>query len=232
MCQYLYQSHHQRGEYNLNRQGIRKVAIQEVLSPSLTLTRQYLAVNKIMFKDSVPSIEDIILKPEENQAWVYFPVEGETYYFLVALALEPHPVVNWVGTSPGNRVYFAATSQERNLEELLALARMEPTRTWKKGKKNGKLPRHNGFEICCYEKNTGKVEDKLHILLDVLLPHQAGISRLLQVANIGINIAYYGYKEEMWGIYLDKEIAERLAELQLSVDIDLYAGGPDLEPFE
>lgn len=180
----------------------------------------------------MPSIEDIILDPKENLARVYFPVEGERYYFVVTVALEPQPIVNWVATSPGNDVYFAVTSQERSLEELLALTDIEPTRTWRKGERNGRLPRHNGFEIRCYEKNTGEVEDKLRALVDTLLPYKADLSRLLQVASAGINIAYYGYKEEMWGIGLDKEIIGKLAELQLSVGIDLYASGPDLEPFE
>jgi hypothetical protein len=189
-----------RNSFPLNTQEIREFAIQEILSPTLAVTEQYLAVNRVVFKDNVPSIEDIIFKPEENGALVYFPVEGERYYFVVIVALEPHPTVRWSETSPGNRVYFFAKSQEHSLEELLALADMKPTRTWRKGERNGRLPRHNGFEICCYELYTGEVEDKLRTLLDALLPYQAGVSRLLQVAGVGINIAYYGYKAEMWGI--------------------------------
>lgn len=216
----------------MNTQEIRKIAIQEVLTPSLALTGQYLAVNKVVFKENVPCIEDIILNPKENLAQVYFLIEGEPYYLVVILTLEPFPTVRWVGTSPGNNVYFAVKSQERSLEELLALTNMKPTRTWRKGERNGRLPRHNGFELRCYEKKMGEVEDKLRALVDTLLPYKTDLSRLSQVASAGINIAYYGYKEEMWGIGLDKEIIGKLAELQLSVDIDLYASGPDLEPFE
>jgi hypothetical protein len=54
-------------------------------------------VNKVVFKENIPSIEDIILKPEQNQVWVYFPVEGEAYYLVVVLALEPYLTVNWAG---------------------------------------------------------------------------------------------------------------------------------------
>jgi len=35
----------------------------------------------------------------------------------------------------------------------------------------------------------------------------------------------------MWGIHLDEEMIGKLAELQVPVDIDLYASGPDLGPF-
>jgi hypothetical protein len=45
---------------------------------------------------------------------------------------------------------------------------------------------------------------------------------------MGINIAYWGYKEQMSGIYFGTDIIQGLAVLNLSVDVDLYTGGPDL----
>jgi hypothetical protein len=45
---------------------------------------------------------------------------------------------------------------------------------------------------------------------------------------IGINIAFWGYKEQMSGIHFATAIIQGLAVLNLSVDVDLYAGGPDL----
>jgi len=215
----------------LNPQILRRVAIQEVLNPSLTLTKQFLAVNKVRFKEDVPFIEDIILDPKENLAKVYFPIEGEQYYLVVILTLEPHPTVRGIVISPGNEVYFAVKSEMHSLEELLALAGIEPTRTWRRGEKNGKLPLHNGFEIRLFEKKTGEVENKLRSLLDALLPYRTDLSHLFRVASAGIYIAYYGYKEQMWGIHLDEEMIGKLAELQVPVDIDLYASGPDLGPF-
>lgn len=215
--------------YNLNTQVIRSVAIQEVLKPSFTLTEQFLAANRIILKDRVPWIEDIILDPKENLARVYFPVEGERYYFVVVLTLEPHTTVRGIVMAPGNDVYFAVRSENRSLEELLTLADIKPTRIWKKGEKNGKLPLHNGFELRLVEKKTGEVEDKLRSLLDALLPYKTSLNRLSQVASAEVYIAYYGYKEQMWGIHLDQEIISDLAALQLPVDIDLYASGPDLE---
>lgn len=213
----------------MDTQIIHGTAIQEILSPSLAPTRQFLAVNKVRFKEDIPCVEDTIFDPKENVARVYFPIEGEPYYLVVILAIGSHPIVRGIAMAPGNDVYFAVKSEMLSLEELLAVADVEPTRTWRRGETNGKLPLHNGFEIRLSKKKTGEVEDKLRSLLNALLPYRTDLSHLSPRASAGIYIAYYGYKEQMWGIHLDEEMIRKIAKLQIAVDIDLYASGPDLE---
>lgn len=208
----------------LNEQAIRDVAIAEILHPTDALTRQYLAVNKVVLKEQVPCVEDVIVR-EGKTADVYFPVEGQRYYFVVSVDWEPRVAIRWRGMSAGNRVYFSAKSEERQVDELVAMAGVEPTRTWEKGKH---IPRHNGFEVRPALKDTGDVEDKLRTIISLLLPRTANIHALSAIAHVGINIAYWGYKDEMWGIHFGTEILQGLAVLNLSVDVDLYADGPDL----
>jgi hypothetical protein len=208
----------------LDIQAIRDFAISELIYPAFALTKQFLAANKIVFKENLPFIEDIILKKEGKVAEVYFSIEGERYYFVVFIDLEPQIAVRWIGMSPGNRVYFLATSEKHDLDELIALIGVEPTRTWKKGKNI----RHNGFEIQPSAKETGEVEDKLQAVIRVLLPFKADLQALSTIANTGIQIAYWGYKDQMWGMHFDTETVQGIATLNLSVDIDLYAGGLDL----
>jgi hypothetical protein len=209
----------------LKKQEIQEVAIAEVLNPTFALTRQFLAVNKIVFEENTPRIEDIIIKEEENRAEVYFPIEGERYYFVVSIDLKPHVSIRSMDMSPGNSVYFLATSEEHDLDELLVLMGVEPTKIWEKGKNI----RHNGFEIQASVKRTGNVEDKLRTLVKLLLPYKTNIQELSTLVDVGIQIAYWGYKEQMWGIHLDVEILRDLGILNLSVDIDLYAGGSGLD---
>lgn len=159
---------------------------------------------------------------DEKRAEVYFPIEGERYYFVVYLDVEPRISVRWAGTSPGNQVYFYAESEERQVDELVAMLGLEPTRTWKKG-------RRNGVEVRPSLKETGDVEDKLRTIINVLLPYTANIHALSALGDVGINIAYWGHKEQMWGIHFGTDIIQGLAALNLSVDVDLYADGPDLE---
>ena len=221
---YYYDTDAERG-FALNEQALREAAIAELLHPTLPVTRQFLEVNKVVLKEHVPIVEDVILREEEKTAEVYFPIEGESYYFVVYLDVEPRVALRWTGMSAGNRVYFSATSAERQVDELVAMAGVEPTRTWEKGKH---IPRHSGFEVRPSLKETGNVEDKLRTIISLLLPYTANVHALSAIADVGINIAYWGYKEEMWGIYFATDIIQGLAVLNLSVDVDLYAGGPDL----
>jgi Domain of unknown function (DUF4279) len=209
----------------VNEQEIRDVAIAEILHPTFALTQQLLAVNKVVIKEQVPVVEDVILREEEKTAEVYFPIEGEHYYFTVYVDVEPHVSLRMMGMSSGNRVYFYAKSVEHRLDELVALAGIEPTRTWEVGKHI----RHNGFEVRPSLKETGDVEDKLRTLIRLLLPHKANLHALSSIADVGVNIAYWGYTDQMGGIHFGLETIHGLAALNLSVDVDLYAEGLDLE---
>jgi Domain of unknown function (DUF4279) len=82
--------------------------------------------------------------------------------------------------SAGNRVYFSATSAERQVDELVAMAGVEPTRTWEKGKH---IPRHSGFEVRPSLKETGNVEDKLRTIISLLLPYTANVHPLFLLAQ-------------------------------------------------
>jgi Domain of unknown function (DUF4279) len=85
----------------------------------------------------------------------------------IADDVEPHVALRWMGMSAGNRVYFYTKSAEHQVEELVAMAGVEPTRTWEKGKHI----RHHGFEVRPSFKETGDVEDKLRTIISLLLPY-------------------------------------------------------------
>jgi Domain of unknown function (DUF4279) len=206
----------------MNERVLTEIAVREILHPTFELTKQYIKHNGIVRKDGVPCVTDVIIKEKENTAEVWFPVVGEKYYFVIYLDLEPHPSVRWMGMSAGNSVYFLVSSETFTLDELIHLVGIAPTRIWERGTLRC-------LEICPVAKKSGEVEDKLKALLEVLWPFKQRIRELAEVTDTGIHIVYHGYKEEMCGISLDTETLQRLAELNLGVDIDLFAGGPDLE---
>lgn len=74
----------------MNEQVIREAAIAEILHPTLPMTQQFLEVNMVVVKEHVPIVEDVIYKEEEQIAAVYFPIEGERYYLVVYLNVEPY----------------------------------------------------------------------------------------------------------------------------------------------
>lgn len=70
----------------------------------------------------------------------------------------------------------------------------------------------NGF---IYEPNPERAddfEDKLDKLLATLESLKENIIDLSRVVELQINIAYYGYKEQMWGWHLDLKTLKKLAE--------------------
>lgn len=207
---------------------IKKVAIAEVLNPTFELTKQYLQANHLRFENNLPYIEDVEINKDKNTAAVYFPIKNEHFYFVIYVEnLE----VQWMGMSAGNRVYLFASSEVTSTEKIISLLGFEPTKKWNANDKigcNGKS-KHNGIRYEPIQKMTGEVEIKLENLLENLLPHKKTIIELSHQASIEIQVTYYGHKDEMRGIHLATTIMKKLSELELAIDVDLYAGGNDIE---
>lgn len=214
-------------------QQARELAIREVLRPTWEVTKQYLHSNKLVFEDGAPVIEDVIPSEDGTVARVYFPVHDEKYYLVVHVDTSDTDPICSVSMSAGNSVELIVISEDRPLAELLDGLDFTPSKQWHKGEpiragsKIGK--KTSGFALALTIKETGEVEEKVKALLDFLMPRREHMFRLAQVAYTEISIAYYGYKEEMWGFNFDAETMSKIAQLGLSTDIDLYASGPDLE---
>lgn len=54
----------------LNEQALREAAIAELLHPTLPIIRQFLAVHKVVLKEGVPVVEEVILREKEQTAEV------------------------------------------------------------------------------------------------------------------------------------------------------------------
>jgi hypothetical protein len=210
---------------------IKSMAIEEVQNPTFQLTKQFLGANKLIYVDGLPVIEDVIIRESECSAEVYFPVCGEDYYFVIYMTLNQQISVHFMSMSAGNRVYLNVSSEELELDELINIFGVQPTTTRAKGSKRkfGSMTYdHNGFEFEPILKKTIEVEDKLKILIDALMPSREKLQQLPSSISHCIEISYYGYKDQMWGIHFDSELIKSIADLGMAVDIDLYANGSDL----
>lgn len=208
--------------------NLKEIAIHEVLNPTFELTKQYLQAIELCYSNKLPQIDDVELDREANTAAVYFPIKNESFYYVIYIEnLE----VSWVNISAGNSVYLFACSEVLSTKELVNYLAFEPTEIWSKDEKTnfGATRKHSGFIYDPIAKRTGEVEDKLNRLLDSLLPYKEKISQLSNIASVEIQVAYYGYKDEMWGFHFDKKSIGKLSELGIDIDIDLYAGGNSLE---
>ncbi len=214
---------------------IAQIAIEEVFNPSFELTKQLLSVNKVEMDGGSPRIKDIIISEDKSMAEVYFPIIDEEYYFVIYIDLMPKISLKFMGMSAGCKVELFVCSDTEELDKMIELLQVTPHRSWSKGEKkfhsngiNYSINKNSGFVYSPIEKTTGEVEDKLDYLLDELIQVKDKIVELHKVAEVEIQITYYGYKDQMWGINLKPRTIQRLSELGVSLDIDLYASGNDL----
>lgn len=211
---------------------IKNIAVDEVLNPSLDLTKQLLRVCPLSMRENFPVIEDMIFSKDSEYAEVYFQLEYENYYLVVYVDLTPELSLRTVGTSAGNYIDLVVSSNAENVNELIRIAEVKPISKWSKGEKIGKTEDYyeeSGFIYRLNEKMTGEVENKIKELLEFLFMRKEIFKKLSEISCMDISIFYCGYKEQMWGINLSKETIKMLSEFNLSIDIDLYASGTDLE---
>lgn len=218
----------------LHIQEVTDVARSEVLFPTWSMTGQLLSENRVVLENGVPVVEDVIFS-EDHIAAVWFPIVDESYYFIVYVNCTSVPELHWVEMSAGSKVYLDVGSEEHTLEELTGkLQNVEFSRTWSKGEVSKQSPRgdilweDSGFEIEPCTKKTGEVEDKVNSIVEIIKSHKDDFRELSQRAYMILHIAYFGYKDQMWGIHFDSEVMRQLGELGVALDIDLYASGPNL----
>lgn len=194
-------------------QEIQNVAIGEILNPSFTVTRQYLEVLTIRRENSVPVIAHISIDATNKEAIVYFPVEGENFFIAVYVDLQEAVTVRWVETEAGSSVYLSI-GISNGIDFSLPV---EPDRVYKDCK-------IYGVNI----DQPGRLEDKIEKLLNYVYPYKDAICKAGETGVVSINIAYYGYRNQMWGLHLSPTTMMRIAALNAELDLDIYAEGKEL----
>ncbi len=212
---------------------VRATAIQEVVQPTFGVTEQLLAVHTIPTGQGQPCIADVEMR--DGEARVYFSLDNEAYYLLIYLDLVPDVQVRCVEISAATSVRLVVRSETHPLALLLSLITFHPTTQWDKGQPRvicgrqlSSLNSNSGFYYQVSGKKTGEVEAKLRQLVDNLIPRKVELQRLVEIAEVDISVGYHGYAFWMGGIHLENAAMQALAELPVSLDMDLYANGPDL----
>ena len=194
---------------------VREIAIQELLAPTWALTKQFLSTFQIEKQNEIPVIARIDTAGSDGRFVVYVPVKNERFYLAFYFDTIEQIELKDVGTEAGTNVYlWIEDSSEISKDDF----------PYKPINNRGK-----GFTYSLDPCEPDELEDKLNQLIDKL---ESEKERFLEFSNrtyISLNVAYYGYKEQMWGLHLDKKIIKRLADLNIDFDLDIYAGGPDLK---
>ena len=202
---------------------------QEIRDKAWGVTDQFLQVHDIVRVDGQPKIERIDTERADGAIVAYVPVKDESFYFALYFDNKESLKIIGIGTEPYNSVYFRATSDKLNVNELKSLTTLKATKYWTKGDKKKYGVGFYNFSSLEIEPNPepDEFEDKLKKLLDTLEKDRDGVKKLADMASayIQVNMRFHNGNKMLGGPHLDKKTIGRLSELNLTVDFDLYADG-------
>ena len=200
----------------------------EFREKTLGVTEQYLEIHSTIYADNKLKIERIDRDSKDEMIIAYLPVLDEKFYFAVYIDTNTTEITG-VYTEAHHHVYFRATSKTLSADELKAMTNLTPTKFWNKGdpRKYGKS--NYTFSDFTFLPNPepDEFEDKLKKLLNCLEQDRDGIKRLVEKADGYIQVAMdiHNRNGMIGGPNIDKDDIQRMNELGLSINFDLYVGG-------
>lgn len=204
---------------------IEAVALSEVQSPRLGITKQFFAVH------SLDEQSPVACTWRSNERWlVHLHLKDERYYFvmLIEAGKEGLGVVGGYASAHA-RVYLALYSEHLSPEELTSALGLEPSDVRRKGDslREGahKFKEHRW---CVYPDcpKALEFETQLTFLFKKILPCLDKLQKLQSHLTGAVQVAYYEAACSPSGWNLDSEAVKWLHQFGLELDVDLYVGGP------
>ncbi|NIG55669.1 DUF4279 domain-containing protein [Chitinophaga sp. Cy-1792] len=206
-----------------------QTAIEEIENQHWGVTKQFLEIHEVVYKDNKPKVENVKIDEEKGRAIVYFSIVGQKFYLAIYLDTKPAIAVSWIEIEPRYSIYFRATSEVLDYNELCAMTTLTPTNGWNKGDKRkfGELT----YKFSCIEflinGTPDEFKNKLEQLLDFLEQDKKGIIDLAHHANgyIQTIIIFHNGNTMLGGPMIDRKNITRISDLNLEINFDLYAEG-------
>lgn len=210
-------------------------AIEEALHPQFEMTRQYLEHNELALENGLPKVERVDRNLPNGLVAVYLTFE-KGFFLQVNLAKKPEIAVEYVWVEASNIISLTAVSEKLKFEDLAKCLTLAPLKGWSKGDKKKQTESNYLFTSVQYESaisNAYDMEAKLKLLLTELEKDVAGVLKLTQCASAYISIYRQQYVSGNAGIHFDAETINRIARLNLSVDVDtVIVGNPVADELE
>lgn len=202
-------------------------AIEEILNPKLEITKQYLEVLEVKFKEGKPEVERFEDNFSENNIAIYFKIKRERFFLEIHLNKKSKEIDS-VYIQNGHRVYLTATSENRTYLELKNLLDLKNTEGWSKGDLRLNGNSKHTFSRISFEPIKCKAYE-LNQLLDLLLTelekNSEKIKKFTKIANVILSVCKYQYISGNAGISFDNKLIRRMNNLNLGIEIDTYIVG-------
>jgi len=127
--------------------------------------------------------------------------------------------------------YFRVAGEALPLEEISSSLGMRPTESWRKGDPGQYNPSRPDSGWCLYSplpRSNLRIDEHVEALLP-LLEAQTSVVRALSERFTTYLVCVGHFSESSPGFFLSKEVIERLGNLGLSLDCDLYCSAGDID---
>jgi len=209
-----------------------ELARYEILSPTLSTTKELLSVHTPVLVDKLPLIARADTTREQGALYVYFRVEQEPYYPVVVVRPgDDGPVVAASYVEAAVRIFLLVKSDTLNPDEITERIGLKPAAAHARGETLHKGLPPLAYTLWRFEPHKSLPEElgrKLDLLLDQLNGTAPRIAGLAKESHIAINVCYEGCKEWLGGWTAPAHTLQRIAAFGVDLEVDLFASGPDL----
>jgi transcriptional regulator with XRE-family HTH domain len=204
----------------------------EILSPTLSATKEMLAVHTPVLVDGQPVIARADVAREPGAFYFYFRLEHEPYYLVVVVQANNRQLaVECACVEAAVRVFLLVKAKHLTPQQISERLGLESTSAYAKGERiHPALPPlpYTKWRFEPHQTLAEELGRKLDLLLDELEGAAPRIAELAAECDVSISVCYEGCKEWLGGWNASKETLKRLAALGADLHFDLYASGPDL----
>ena len=209
-----------------------EMARREILSPTLSATREMLAVHTPVLVDGQPVIARADVEREPGAFYYYFRLEQEPYYLVVVVRPdEKELAITSACVEAAVRVFLLVKADGLMPDQITERLGLEPTRAYAKGDRiHPNLPPlpYTKWRFEPHQTLAEELGRKLDLLLDQLDSAAPRIAELAAECDVTICVCYEGCREWLGGWNANAETLKRLVALGANLHFDLYASGPDL----
>jgi hypothetical protein len=220
-----------------NQDDVVRLARAELASRQFGVTRQFLAVNDVALDpNGSPQVARIDDTSEAGAYDIYFHINDEPYYVVVVVRpdVEGNLAVAGVYMEAAIRGYLGVYSANLSAVGITERVGVVPTKTYARGTpitSHGTILHRRHAWL--YEPQAGipaGFEEKLATLLRLLEPHAAHLAALRPDCTVELAVVYEGWggDPQFGGLHFEAEATRQISAIGASIDIDLYALGPEM----
>ena len=220
---------------SMTDQEITSAALQEVKSPTWAMTEQFFEIHALKEEDPIALIEYVQDETSSNPVWrVYLNLQDVHYYFQIGFESQQDSL-RVVGCNSSEHasvrlnIHSNIDSPDRIEQTLELPASYKGYRGEHIHPKSLKVRDNHVYSFKAKAPNAWTFDRKLERLLDDLILVKQQLKEVHERStSCIINVSYAAWQSQMWGCHLSVNTIQKLNSLDIALDIDLYAEGPEL----